>query len=129
MHRQAIAIFEDTMKKKFTRPVNSLNIGNYDGPTNKLRRLCDTLLSQKKDITNITDTLLAVLALFKDVNLVKEKDQEMLWKPIHNCKVNERLMKEWDIYLQQYNDDSSSCLYLLNAFVMNIISYVIEFDQ
>ena len=67
-----------------------------------------TLLSQEGDNTKITDTVLAVFALFKDVNLVKEKDQEMLWKPIHNYGVNERIIKEWYIYLQQYNDDSSS---------------------
>ena len=55
----------------------------------------------------------------------KEKDQEMLWKIIHNYKVNERTIKEWDIYLQQYNDNSSSFLYLLDTFVM----YVIEFEN
>ena len=108
MHRQAVAIFEDKMKKISSGPINSLNIGNYDSPGNKLKRLCDTFLSQERDNTKITDTVLAVFALFKDVNLVKEKDQEMLWKPIHNCKVNERIIKEWYIYLRQYNDDSTS---------------------
>ena len=129
MHRQAVAIFEDTMKKTSSDPIHSLNIGNYDSPENKLKRLCDTLLSQERDNTKITDTVLEVFALFKDVNLVKEKDQEILWKLIHNYKVNERLIKEWDIYLQQYNDDSSSYLYLLDTFVMNIVNYVIEFEN
>ena len=129
MHRQAVAIFEDTMKKISSDPINSLNIGNYDSPGNKLKRLCDTLLSQERDNTKITDTVLAVFALFKDVNIVKEKDQEMLWKLIHNYKVNERIIKEWYIYLRQYNDDSSSYLYLLDTFVMNIVSYVIEFEN
>ena len=107
MHRQAAAIFEDTMKKISSDPINSLNIGNYDSAGNNLKRLCDALLSQERDSTKIIDTVLAVFALFKDVNLVKEKDQEMLWKLIHNDKVNERTIKEWDIYLQQYNDDST----------------------
>ena len=53
----------------------------------------------------------------------------MLWKLIHNCKVNERIIKEWDIYLQQYNHDSSSYPYLLDTFVMNVVSYVIEFEN
>ena len=53
----------------------------------------------------------------------------MLWKLIHNYKVNERTIREWDIYLQQYNDDSSSYLYLLDTFVMNTVSYVIEFEN
>ena len=70
-----------------------------------------------------------MLVLLKDVNLVKEKDQEMLWKLIHNYKINERIIKEWDIYLQLYNDDSSICLYLLDTFVMKIDSYVIEFED
>ena len=87
------------------------------------------MLSQERDSTKITDTVLAVFAPFKGVNLVKEKDQEMLWKLIHNYKVNERIMKEWYIYLQQYNDDSSSYLYLLDTFVMNIVSYAIEFEN
>ena len=130
MHRQAVVIFEDTMKKNSSDPIHSLNIGNYDSPGNKLKRLCDTLLSQERDNTKITDTVLEVFALFKDVNLVKEKDQEILWKLIHNYKVNERIIKEWDIYLQQYNDDSSSSyLYLLDTFVMNIVNYVIEFEN
>ena len=30
------------------------------------------------------------------------------------------------LYLQQYSDDSSSYVYLLDTFVMNIINYVIE---
>ena len=30
------------------------------------------------------------------------------------------------LYLQQYSDDSSSYLYLLDTFVMNIINHVIE---
>ena len=127
MHRQAVAIFEDTMKKISSDPIHALNIGNYDSPGNKLKRLCDTLLSQERDNTKITDTVLEVFALFKDVNLVKEKDQEILWKLIHNYKVNERIIKEWDIYLQQYNDDSSSYLYLLDTFLMNIVNYVIDF--
>ena len=53
----------------------------------------------------------------------------MLRKLTHNYKVNERTIREWDIYLQQYNDDSSSYLYLLDTFVMNIVSYVIEFEN
>ena len=32
------------------------------------------------------------------------------------------------LYLQQYSDDSSSYLYLLETFVMNIINYVIEIE-
>ena len=87
------------------------------------------MLSQERDNTKITDTVLAVFAPFKDVNLVKEKDQEMLWKLFHKYNVNERIMKEWYIYLQQYNDDSSSHFYLLDTFVMNIISYAIEFGN
>ena len=76
MQRQAVAIFEDTMKKISSDPINSLNIGNYDSPGNKLKRLCDALLSQEEsDNTKITDTALAVFALFKDVNIGKEKDQ------------------------------------------------------
>ena len=90
MHRQTVAIFEDKMKKISSGPINSLNVGNYDSPGNKLKRLCDTFLSQERDNTKITDTVLAVFTLFKDVNLVKEKDQEMLWKPIHNYGVNEK---------------------------------------
>ena len=129
MHRETVAIFEDTMKKISSDPINSLNIGNYDSAGNNLKRLCDTLLSQERDNTKIIDTVLAVFALFKDVNLVKEKDQEMLWKLIHNDKVNERTIKEWDIYLQQYNDDSSSYLYLLDRFVLNIVSYAIELEN
>ena len=117
------------MKNISSDPINSLNIGNYDSPGNKLKRLCNTLLSQERDNTKITDTVLAVFALFKDVNIVKEKDQEMLWKLIHNYKVNERIIKEWYIYLRQYNDDSSSYLYLLDTFVMNIVSYVIELEN
>ena len=56
-------------------PINSLNIINHGSPGNKLKRLCDTLLSQERDNTKITDTVLTVFALFTDVNLVKEKDQ------------------------------------------------------
>ena len=82
------------MKKISSDPINSLNIGNYDSLGNKLKRLCDTFLSQERDNTKITDTVLTVFALFKDVNLVKEKDQEMLWKLIHNYKINERIIKE-----------------------------------
>ena len=33
------------------------------------------------------------------------------------------------LYLQQYSDDSSSYLYLLDTFVMNIINYVIEIEN
>ena len=86
-------------------------------------------MSQERDNTKITDTVHAMFALFKDVNLVKEKDQKMLWKLSRNYKINERTIKEWDVYLQQYNDDSSSYLHLLDTFVMNIVSYVIEFEN
>ena len=41
---------------------------------------------------------------------------------IHNYKFNERIIKEWDMYMQQYNDDSSSNLYKLDTFVMNIFN-------
>ena len=108
MHRQAVGTFEDTMKIISSNPINLLNIGNYGNPGNKLKRLCDTLLSQERDNTKITDTVLAVFALFRDMNLGKEKDQELSWKLIHNDKVNERIIKEWYIYLRQCNDDSSS---------------------
>ena len=86
MHRQAVAIFEDTMKKISSDSINSLNIRNYDRPGNRLKRLCDALLSQERDNTKITDTVFAVFVPFKDVNLVKEKDQEMLPKLIHSYK-------------------------------------------
>ena len=33
------------------------------------------------------------------------------------------------LYLQQYSDDSSSYLYLLDTFVMNIINYVTEIEN
>ena len=101
-------MFEDTMKKKLSDRINSLNVGNYDSLGNKLKRLCDTLLLQERCNTKITDTVLAVFLLFKDVNLVNKRDQEKLWKLIHNHKVNEKTIKEWDIYLQQYNHDSSN---------------------
>ena len=72
------------MKKLSSDPINSLNIGNYDSSGNKLKRLCDTLLSQERDNTKITDTLFAMFALFKYVTLLKEEDQEMLWKLIQS---------------------------------------------
>ena len=72
--------------------INYLNIENYDNQGNKLKKLCSTLLSQERDNIKIIDTILAVFALCKDLNLVKEKDQ-MLWKLIHNYKCNERISK------------------------------------
>lgn len=48
---------------------------------------------------------------------------------IHNYKFNERIIKEWDMYMQQYNDDSSSNLYKLDTFVMNIFNQVIETEE
>ena len=72
--------------------INYLNIENYDNQGNKLNRLCGTLLSQERNNIKIIDTILAMFALFKDLNLVKEKDQ-MLWKLIHNYKCNERISK------------------------------------
>ena len=52
-----------------------------------------TLCCHKKGKYQITDTVLTGLAQFKDMNLVKEKDQEMLWKVSHNYKGNERIIK------------------------------------
>ena len=98
--------------------INYLNTENYDNQGNKLKRLCDTLLSQERDNIKIIDTILAVFALFKDLNLVKEKDQ-MLWKLIHNYKCNERISKSGVF----------SYLYLRSIFVINIVSYVIEFEN
>ena len=72
--------------------INYLNIENYDNQGNKLKKLCSTLLSQERDNIKIIDTILAVFALCKDLNLVKEKDQ-MLWKLIPNYKCNERISK------------------------------------
>ena len=72
--------------------INYLNIENYGNQGNKLKKLCSTLLSQERDNIKIIDTILAVFALCKDLNLVKEKDQ-MLWKLIHNYKCNERIPK------------------------------------
>ena len=54
MHRPAVASFENTMEKISSDPINFLNIKHYGSPGNKLKRLCDILLSQEKDSTKIT---------------------------------------------------------------------------
>ena len=33
------------------------------------------------------------------------------------------------MYLQQYNDESSSLLYLLDTYVMNIVRYVVKLEN
>ena len=53
------------MKKTSSDPINSLNIGNYGSPGNKLKRLCDTLLSQERGNNKITDAVLTVFVLVK----------------------------------------------------------------
>ena len=73
MLRQAVAIFEDITKKEFIRH-DYLNIENYDNQGNKLKKLSSTLLSQERDNIKIIDTILAVFALCKDLNLESERE-------------------------------------------------------
>lgn len=47
MHRQAVAVFKDTMTKISSDPINSSNIGNCDSLGNKLK-VSVTLCCQKK---------------------------------------------------------------------------------
>ena len=54
--------------------INFLNIENYDNQGNKLKKLCSTLLSQERDNIKIIDTILAVFALCKDLNLESERE-------------------------------------------------------
>ena len=54
--------------------INYLNIENYDNQGNKLKKLSSTLLSQERDNIKIIDTILAVLALCKDLNLESERE-------------------------------------------------------
>ena len=42
MHRQAVTIFEDTMKKISSDPINSLNIGNYERERERLGDVMET---------------------------------------------------------------------------------------
>ena len=54
--------------------INYLNIENYDNQGNKLKKLSSTLLSQERDNIKIIDTILAVFALCKDLNLGSERE-------------------------------------------------------
>ena len=132
MSQNSIVIFKEVLQKIISNPVNSNQVADNETPGNKLKKVCEMLLTKNlEEGEELINVAVNVFELVRDLNPADEKDQRILWGRIQHFKVEEDNMKNIISLFKKHdiNHDSFNSMFLFDSFLTEIIAYILKYEN